>query len=144
MSDPDEKLNFAVSEVLLPLSRAGFASLSPAEQVFVLIWDLESQVNNGGFNQYFFNSDRDPIAVPHALRSIGADRAAVIVERALGLFPNGAPPTERFARQDVLEELDPDCELFGSLDEEFIAYPDPLPALLAQFVRTNRRSIRGS
>jgi hypothetical protein len=102
VSDPDQELNFAVSDVLLPLSRAGFASLSPAEQAFVLIWDLEADVNNGGFNQYFFNSDFDPGVVPHALRAIGADRAARIVERALALFPMAhhrvsASPAKRFS-----------------------------------------------
>jgi hypothetical protein len=84
------------------------------------------------------------IAVPHALRAIGAAQTATIVERALALFPNGAPPAERFARQDVLQEIDPECEIFESLDQEFSAYPDPLSALLAQFVRVNRGSIRGS
>jgi hypothetical protein len=108
MSDPDEDLNFAVSDVLLPLSSAGFAQLSPTEQAFVLIWGLEADVNNGGFNQYFFNSYSDhSIAVPHALRGIGAARAAVIVERALALFPNGAPPAERFAVKRFSRSLTP-------------------------------------
>jgi hypothetical protein len=144
MSDPDEDLNLAVCNVLQPLSRTRFAKLSPTEQAFVLIWNLEVDVNNGGFKQYFFNSDLDPNAVPHALRAVGADRAAAIVERALALFPNGAPPSECFARQKVLEGLDPDCDLFESLDQEFFAYPDDLSVLLAQFVRANRGSIRGS
>lgn len=84
------------------------------------------------------------IAVPHALRGIGADQTAAIVQRALALFPNGAPPTERFERQTLLEEIDPDCELFESLDNEFFAYPDDITAMLARFVRANRASIRGS
>ena len=144
MSAQDEALNSAVSDVLQPLSRTASAKLSPTEQAFVLIWNLEADVNNGGFNQYFFNSDLDPNAVPHALCAIGADHAAAMVERALALFPNGAPPTECFARQEVLEDLDPDCELFESLDQEFFAYPDDLSVLLAQFVRANQGSIRGS
>jgi len=86
----------------------------------------------------------DPNAVPNALRAVGSHRAAAIVERALALFPNGAPPSECLARQEVLENLDPDCDLFESLDQEFSAYPDDLSALLAQFVPANRGSIRGS
>lgn len=145
MTDPETAFILALTDVLLPLSGDGLTNLSPAEQAFVLIWGLEADVNNGGFNQYFFNSYSDyAIAVPHALRAIGADQTAAIVDRALALFPNGAPPTERFARQTLLEELDPDCELFESLDDEFFAYPDDTTALLARFVRANRGSIRGA
>ena len=33
-----------------------FAELSEPERVFVAIWTLEADVNNGGFDQYFVNS----------------------------------------------------------------------------------------
>jgi hypothetical protein len=140
----DNDFLITVSDVLVPLGQGTFAHLSPAEQVFVLVWGLEADVNNGGFNQYFFNSYSDhAAAVPHALRAIGAIEAAAIVERALAFFPDG-PPADRRRRQQLLESLDPNTEAFNALDDEFFAYPDDLTALLAQFVRANRASVRGA
>ena len=41
------------------LQVAGFDSLCPAEQVFICIDQLEREVNNGGFHQFFWNSAGD-------------------------------------------------------------------------------------
>jgi uncharacterized protein DUF4375 len=145
MSDTDNDLIIAISDVLAPLSSRRFEALSPEEQAFMLVWALEADLNNGGFNQYFFNSNSDhAAAVPGAMRTIGAPQTAEVVERALALFPDGVPPTSRDERQDLLEEIDPDEELFESLDDAFLAYPHDLTALLAGFARANRSAIRGA
>jgi uncharacterized protein DUF4375 len=36
--------------------RVEYQDLSTPERVFLLIWEFESEVNNGGFYQYFHNS----------------------------------------------------------------------------------------
>lgn len=36
--------------------RVNYEALSRAEQIFLMIWELEAEVNNGGFHQYFSNS----------------------------------------------------------------------------------------
>jgi hypothetical protein len=36
--------------------RVDYDQLSFEERAFGLIWELESEVNNGGFHQYFWNS----------------------------------------------------------------------------------------
>jgi Domain of unknown function (DUF4375) len=38
------------------LARSEVASLSPAQRRFVAVGSLRTEVNNGGFHQYFFNS----------------------------------------------------------------------------------------
>ena len=78
--------------------RVDFASQSDIQKTFSAIWELESQVNNGGFDQYFCNSDSDIIAYsPKALREIGATACAAIVESALQVI---APlPDDCDARQ---------------------------------------------
>jgi hypothetical protein len=144
-ANPDNDFIIAIADTLLPVSGPGFFLLSPAEQVVVLIWGLEADVNNGGFNQYFFNSYSDHSgAVPHALRAIGAAQTAQIVDRALALFPGGSPPPDQTRRQALLEELDPDTDHFETIDREFFAYPDNLTSLLVQFVRANSGSVRGA
>ena len=103
-------------------------------EIVTCIGNLEAEVNNGGFHQFFYNSAGDDTAETiQALQAIGAARTAEIVKRAAAKFPGGMPPKERFARQDILLEKFPDTTEFDELDAEFFAYPDDLAALLKKF-----------
>jgi len=116
--------------------------LTEAEQVFVCVWQLEAEVNNGGFSQYYSNSSGDlAIDTPQALEAIGAAQAAGIVQDANGLFPEG-PPRDRDTREDFLEELSDDA--LEELDDRFLAYPDDLSLLLYEYVQTHKQDIRGA
>jgi hypothetical protein len=65
----------------------GVSGLTPAERVFLCVWNLEAEVNNGGFEQFYINSAGDnAVETPAALRGIGAARAAAIAERANDVF----------------------------------------------------------
>jgi len=145
MSERESYL-IALSEQLCPLSwDGGLASLSPPEQVFVTIWELEAEVNNGGFTQYYTNSAGDHAErAAQSLETIGAPSMAGIVRRANALFPGG-PPRDRDQRSDVLQSLG--VELEESLDrltERFCAYPEDLSELLYRFVRSHCEAIRGA
>ncbi|HMK20979.1 MAG TPA: DUF4375 domain-containing protein [Terriglobales bacterium] len=107
--------------------------MNPTE-VATLIDELEGEVNNGGFHQYFYNSAGDNTAeVIQVLEEIGALRMAEIVRKAAARFPDRMPPKERFARQDVLLGHFPDTKAFYDLDDEFYAYPDNLSELLKKY-----------
>ena len=114
--------------------KEGFSSLSEQEQMLVAIWGLEGDVNNGGFDQYYFNSygnyaDR----VIGYLKSIGAPNMARIVERANERFGPTGPPADRFERQEAMDQLPGrDDDLWGDLDAEFWKYPDDIEGLLAR------------
>jgi hypothetical protein len=75
--------------------KQAFATQSTPQQVFSSIWAVESEVNNGGFSQYFLNSSCETAAfVAVALDTIGAPRTADICRRAIATaFPMGLPPT---------------------------------------------------
>jgi hypothetical protein len=73
--------------------KVDFAVQSAPQKVFSAIWDLESQVNNGGFSQYLRNtsSETAPFVV-EALEAIGAPRTADLCRRAIAVaFPGGMP-----------------------------------------------------
>ena len=59
------------------------AALSPAERVFYLTQTCEEEVNNGGFDQLFFNACFPLRELPEAFRAIGAPRTGDICARAL-------------------------------------------------------------
>jgi hypothetical protein len=139
LAEHERALLFRISDMLF-----GRPGLSAAERVFMQVWWVEAEVNNGGFHQFYFNSaGNDAADTPAALEAIGAAKTAAIVRRANARFPGGEPPANRYARQGVLDQLDPDIRVFSDLDHEFYTGPEDLEALLYAFVIAHRAEIRG-
>jgi hypothetical protein len=114
-------------------SRAGPRELTP-EEARRLIDRLEAEVNNGGFDQYFFNSSGDEAsAVIEALETVGASKTARIVRKACARFPGGMPPSDRNERQDALERVSPGSQAFDREDRAFLRYEDDLAKLVAAY-----------
>lgn len=142
MSDQEAYL-VRLSEQVVPLIwEEPPVALSEAERVFVCIWQLEAEVNNGGFGQYYTNSAGDLAAeAPGALDAIGARRTAGIVRAANAILPTDAL-RDRGAREDAIAALSKDA--FEDLDNRFLAYEDNLSSLLFAFVQAHRSEIRGA
>ena len=141
LSEEGEIDLISVSEAVWAREAAlGVEALSSAERVFLHVWNLEAEVNNGGFEQFYYNSSGDyALQTPGALREIGAARVAAIVEEANKLFGPSGPPSDRDARDAALEGLGDDVlDAFGALDDRFYEYPDDLGELLTRFVDRNR------
>lgn len=133
-----EKLLFSIVDDLQRReSELGLSLLAPKEQVFLLVWSLEAEVNNGGFHQFFFNSTGDRFAeTAEALRTIGAVQMAAIVDRANNVLGTQALSTDRLRRQEQLESLTEEQKDFLSgLDTRFYRYPENLSELLASYMR---------
>src|SRR5579862_7273844 len=82
---------------LTKFGKQDFAAQSVPQKVFSSVWAVESEVNNGGFSQYFTNSSAETAPfVAEALNIIGAPRTADICRRAIACaFPKGLPPTAK-------------------------------------------------
>lgn len=113
-----------------------FHSQSLPQKVFSAIWEVESEVNNGGFAQYFLNSSAESASfLVEALEAVGAPKTASLCNRAIhAAFPNGLPQSVEDIREaaesfsdETLAELEP-------LDEEYFSYPHNLTDLLFAFV----------
>lgn len=109
-----------------------FELLSVRDQILVTIWGLEADVNNGGFDQYYFNGAGNLAwFAPTALKSIGAHQMASIVARANAMFGETGPSQDPDTRELALLEItDADEEAWEELDRKFYAYPDDIAALL--------------
>lgn len=58
-------------------------SWNKSRQAIYMIWILEAEVNNGGYNQFYFNSSRQFYKhLPEALKLVGATKFADLTERA--------------------------------------------------------------
>jgi len=109
------------------------------EKIKTLIDNLEMEVNNGGFDQFFFNSAGDNAhETVEALKIIGAFHTANIVQNAINKFPNNIVPKDRYERQDILEKVSPDCDAFEVEDKQFYEYQDNLSGLLEKFLANNK------
>jgi hypothetical protein len=98
-----------------------------------LIWGLETDVNNGGFHQYYFNRYGNFAWLAHRmLREIGASHMAEIIDAANAVFGPVGPAQDQDERQRALEAIDDDS--WDSLDNRFWTYPDNLSELLGRHV----------
>ena len=124
---------------MVEFGRVDFSDQSECQRVFSAIWALESQVNNGGFLQYFSSSDFDTAEfAPEALRRIGANQCAAIVDQALAALPAQPLPKTQDECEALVASLGDDTrERFSELDDQFITYPDSLTDLLFAFVAAN-------
>jgi hypothetical protein len=130
----------------LQVWKLDFAELTWAERVFRTVWGLVGEVDNGGFDQFYFNSSGDTAYfVPEALQAIGAVEAAKIVSAANAIFPSPHPASNREQRKRELDALDDFSQRrLKSLEELFYCSPDDLTQLLSSFVRKHKAEIRGA
>lgn len=122
----------------------GERSLTEVErQIFGAYW-LEAEVNNGGFDQYFFNSaGNHSEAALAGLRAMGATGAAALLERAMSVFPGGMPPADRFKRQEVMmDQIAASSEpVWEQCDREFFKLQEPFSELCIAYARRNKAEI---
>jgi len=81
--------------------------LSPGQQAVFTACNLDGEVCNGGFAQYFFNSSG--MFAEHALmglRFLGAKRHAALLESAITVFPRNVVPKSRRTRRLSLYRVD--------------------------------------
>src|SRR5580692_9138473 len=110
------------------IGKEEFAQQSLPQKVFSAIWEVESEVNNGGFSQYFSNDSAESASfVVQALETIGAPRTASICNRAIvTAFPAGVPTTVEAIRSVAADFSDKILSELEPLDQEFLSYPHNL------------------
>lgn len=125
--------------VLERANRIGIEALARPEKAVVCTVLLEAEVNNGGFDQYFFNSAGDwARQTLVALTDIGAFHTVELFSKAVAAFPGGMPSAERQLRWRELDEVDQ--ATLSRLDAEFYKERDNLTELLYAHIRANARA----
>jgi hypothetical protein len=116
------------------------SGLTHAERVLACLTELEMEVNNGGFDQYFWNSPGGHATeAVQALQELGAIHTAGLVAEASGQFgPDGPAPDRerRWKQMDGLRESVRDR--WSALDDRFYEYRDNLSSLAAAYIRAHR------
>ena len=119
------------------LQSSPYEQLNENQKIFLTIWDMEIELNNGGYSQYFFNSSgRYAHEAADNLILIGAHNCERLLNKAIEAlnisFENWKVDE---LRQDQVANADESVEdEFDRLDSLFYQYPDDLCGLLTRFV----------
>jgi hypothetical protein len=105
----EERSNYLLSLLDYVFNRyetLGFEELSEPERALVCVWSLHSEVESGGFKQFYFNiSGEIAVEAVNAFKMIGAYELSGIIKKANSVFPDGHPPKNRDERILYLDSL---------------------------------------
>ena len=145
----DEKLLETVYEnVVKKLSKnsdeeyESLMKLSKSEQAIYIIWALEGEVNNGGYNQFYFNSSgKFAELTPNALKLIGATKFAELTEKANRIYETENDKITKH-QDGTIEGFSKsyDENPLNELDDEFYKLYDKenLQNLQIEYIRKNK------
>lgn len=117
-------------------------SWNKSRQAIYMIGRLEAEVNNGGYNQFYFNSSGQfATALPEALKLVGATQFADLTERANSTFEK--------EKSKITEDQDGTVEGFSKsyennplnkFDEEFYKLNEAknLQKIQVDYIRKNK------
>ncbi len=139
-----EKAIMAIDNLLTPIFYSEPDELSKEEKVIVYIEELEREINNGGFSQFFFNSAGDfTEEIIQALKTVGSTKFLVLVESAKAQFPNSYVPKDRAQRQEILEHIEELADLvWDNLDGQFYKYEEDIYSLMRTYMINNITNFR--
>lgn len=122
--------------------------LNSSQRVLLIIENLEREINNGGFKQFYWNSSGDyAMETIDVLKQIGAKKTGEVVKKANDQFPNGVVPKDRNQRGDILGLISEksyekwnilDLTFYGPNKETGEWEIDDIPNLLVKFVKANK------
>lgn len=114
--------------------------LNEHQRIFFYNQTIEREVNNGGFNQFYYNSSGDHAhETVESLKSIGAGKTAQIVSKANSRFPNAVVPRDRDERNGVLQKIENESnDSWEKLDDDFCKYEEDLNALNMEYIKAHK------
>lgn len=118
-------------------------SWNKSRQAIYMIWALEAEVNNGGFNQFYFNSSGQFYRhLPDALKLVGAIKFADLTKRANDTFEKENPKITQH-QDGTLEGFSKsyDDNPLNKFDDEFydLYKTENLQQLQVDFIRKNKK-----
>ena len=150
---PDDQLEQAIIDFIFTKlednwenESAVVRSLSPALSVFYATWILEAEVNNGGYNQFFYNSSGQWITEAiEGFRLFGASAHAENAEHAFVIYKEEKERLDAYRESGTLEAFSDsynDTQL-GKVDDDFFSITENLSQLRIAYIRRNPDQFSG-
>jgi len=116
-------------------------ALTPGQRAIYVTWIVEGEVNNGGFNQFYFNSSGQLADMSEeAFKTIGAHKFADLVRQANQIYNDIKEDLEKY-NDGTAESFSKsyDGNPLNDLDDKFYKlYTDePLSQLKIKYIRDN-------
>lgn len=150
----EETIQYHISNAIGKKSNSGedLSKLNDYEKVFLVMDELDMEVNNGGFDQFFDNTDGhyNDILVSSA-EAIKAYDIAKICRKALAIYAKNVDAEsviEKRAYHDSMEYMqiykyDPIFPDLNKCDDAFYASEDYITGLSVQYAKENKEQFRG-
>jgi len=118
-------------------------SWNKSRQAIYMIWALEAEVNNGGYNQFYFNSSGQFYKhLADALKLVGANKFADLTKRANETFEKENPKITQH-QDGTLEGFSKsyDDNPLNKYDDEFydLYKTENLQQIQVDFIRKNKK-----
>lgn len=142
--DDETDIVIEIGEILWNKSEKDyeFKNLNEFQKSVIFIEMLEGQVNNGEFDQYFFNSSGEYAhETLKALEEINALNMAEILNQAIKIFPSSPIPKDTEVRRELMESL-PEAILdkWDKIDDELYEYPENIAGLAIKYVKEKKEN----
>ena len=138
--------DYAASKLDGKNDRQILMGLSPGVRALYLTWVVEAEVNNGGFNQYYFNTEGAfaPDAVD-AFEFFGATQLAALMREANAVREAEEKAMAKFKDAKTLEAFLESYEetKLGPLDDRFIELSEKLTELRVARIRQTPELFEG-
>jgi hypothetical protein len=106
---------------------------------YIAIWWMDTEVNNGSFHQYFWNSTGDgALDALNGLKRIGAAKTLNILKSAINWIGDNPYPVDHMKRQDLLESFtdEKEDELYD-ISQEYYKNQEDLDGLLFTYFKSH-------
>ena len=118
-------------------------SWNKSRQAIYMIWALEAEVNNGGYNQFYFNSSGQFYKhLPDVLKLVGANKFADLTQRANETFEKENPKITQH-QDGTLEGFSKsyDDNPLNKFDDEFydLYKAENLQQIQVDYIRKNKK-----
>ena len=120
---------------------ASLLALPKPQQVIYIVWTLDAEVNNGGFNQFYYNSSGQFAELaPEALKLVGATQYAALTDAANEVYKKN--------KERITKHHDGTIEGFSKsyennplekFDDQFYVMKEPLMDLQVAYIRKNKK-----
>lgn len=144
--EEDSSLAYSIGfQLMEKIEKYGIENLTNEEKWFYAVYELDNEVNNGGYLQYFDNSSGDlAYLIIDALQTIGSKKVLESTKSALDIYGK-MPSKDREERMNEITTITNDYEnnLWDECDSFFYDIEDEnIESLLIDYVASNNKKFK--
>jgi hypothetical protein len=152
-SIPDDKLEQAVFDYAVSKLEGHYEDevnivnkFPPGVRALFVTWEVEAEVNNGGFHQYYWNTaDRYSKQAVEGFEFFGAVKHAALMRDANSIRAKEIGALTKFRKEDTSEAFAESSKAshLGPLDDRFFTLDEPLSMLRVAKIRSMPAAFSG-